>query len=86
MKTTIVFVSILIFLAFGASAFYAQYGYMQYLSLAPKGDPVRLLTRIRASLQFTRDPNDPNLSDECRIYFRRSKCLSEQFLNHMNHL
>ena len=73
MKTAIIFVSILIFLVFGASAFYAQYGYMQYLSLAPKGDPVGLLTRIRVSLQFTHDPNDSNLSDECRIYFRRSK-------------
>jgi len=73
MKTTITFVSILIFLVFGASAFYAQHSYMRYLSLAIKEDSVGLLTRIRASLQFTHDSNDPNLSDECRNYFRRSK-------------
>src|SRR6202035_5508754 len=73
MRTTIIFVSILIFLVFGVSIFYSQYSYMQYLNLCPKGDPVGVLTRIRASLQFTHDPNDPNLSDECRAYFRRFK-------------
>ena len=41
--------------------------------LRPRNTNVGLLTGIRASLEFTRDPNDPNLSRECRIYFKRSK-------------
>jgi hypothetical protein len=41
--------------------------------LSPKRRAVGLLTGIRASLEFTHDPNDPNLSDECRRYFQRFK-------------
>jgi hypothetical protein len=73
MKTTIIFVSILIFFVFGASTFYAQRSYMRYLSLVPKGDPVGLITRIRASLQFTNDPDNPTLPDERRACFRRAR-------------
>jgi hypothetical protein len=69
----VIFLSILIFLVFGASGFYAQYCYMQYISLCPKDAPVGLLTQIRTSLKFTHDPTDPNLSDECKAYFRRCK-------------
>ena len=73
MRTTIIFLSILLFLMFGVSGFYSQHGYMQYRSLWPKRHAVGLLTGIRASLEFTHDPNDPNLSDECRMYFKRFK-------------
>jgi hypothetical protein len=73
MRTTIIFVSILLFVMFAASGFYSQYCYMQYRSLWPKGHVVGLLTGIRASLEFTHDPNDPNLSDECRMYFKKFK-------------
>jgi hypothetical protein len=73
MRTTIILVSIVLFLVFGASLFYSQHSYVQYLSLCPKVDPVGLLTRIRASFQFWHDPNDPNLSDECRAHFKRFK-------------
>jgi len=73
MKTTIIFLSILLFLTFGISAFYSQYCYMQFMSLTPKRPTVGLLTGIRASLKFTHDANDPNVSDKCRRYFRRFK-------------
>jgi hypothetical protein len=73
MRTTIVFLSIQLFLTFTISGFYSQYCYMQYRSLSPKRRTVGLLTSIRASLEFTHDPNDPNLSDECRMYFKRFK-------------
>ncbi len=51
----------------------SQHCYMQYRNLWPKRDPVGLLTGIRASLEFRHDPNDPNLSDECRRYFKHFK-------------
>ena len=73
MKPAIILLSIAIFLVFVASSFYSQYCYMQYRNLWPKRDPVGLLARIRASLEFTHDPNDSDLSDECRKYFRRFK-------------
>jgi hypothetical protein len=73
MRTTIIFLSIIFFLVFTASALYSQYCYGQYLSLCPRREPVGFLTKIRASLKFTHDPNDPNLSDECRLYFKRFK-------------
>ena len=73
MRGAIILLSVLIFLTFGASSFYSQHCYMRYRSLWPKRDPGGFLTGIRASLEFTHDSNDPNLSHECRVYFRRSK-------------
>jgi hypothetical protein len=73
MRPTIICLSILYFLVFVASGFYSQYCYMQFRNLWPKRRAFGLLTSIRASLEFTHDPNDPNLSEECRKYFKRFK-------------
>jgi hypothetical protein len=73
MRGAIILLSVLIFITFGASIFYSQHCYMRYRSLWPRRAPVGLLTGIRASLEFTRDSNDPNLPHECRVYFRRFK-------------
>jgi hypothetical protein len=73
MRMTVVFVSILLFLVLLASGFYSQHCYMRYRGLWPKRHPVGLLTRMRASLEFAHDRNDPNLSNECRMYFKRFK-------------
>jgi hypothetical protein len=73
MKTAIVSLSILIFIVFGGSLFYSQHSYMQYRNLWPRRDPVGLLTGIRASFGFARDLNEKNLSDECRMHFKRFK-------------
>src|ERR1700738_3304894 len=73
MRTTIIFVSTLLFINFIASSFYTQHCYMQYINLCQKRAPVGMLTRLRASLVFTHDPHDPNLSDECKTYFSRFK-------------
>jgi hypothetical protein len=73
MKTAIVSLSIIIFIVFGGSLFYSQHSYNQYRNLWPRRDPVGLLTGIRASLGFSRDLNNKNLSDECRKYFKRFK-------------
>jgi hypothetical protein len=73
MKTATFLTAITLFLAFGVFGFYSQYCYMQYRSLWPKNHSAGLLTGIRASLQFTHDPNDPDISDECRAYYSRFK-------------
>jgi hypothetical protein len=72
MRSTIIFLSILFFLVFVASGLYSQYCYMQFRELLPRRQPVGLLTGLRP-LEFMHDPNDPNLSDECRIYYKRFK-------------
>jgi len=73
MKTLIIFCSVAMFSAFVVSSFYSAYCYMQYRSLWPRDSGVGLFVGLRAALQLTHDPNDPNLSNECRMYFGRVK-------------
>ena len=73
MKSAIVLISVLLSITFGVSAFYSQSCYMRYRDPWPKRAPVGLLTGLRASLGFSYDLDDPNLSNECRAYFRRFK-------------
>jgi len=72
MKTTIVSISIIFILVFGGSLSYSNYCYCQYRNLWPNRDPVGLLTGIRAWFGAY-DSNDIDLSEECRMYFDRSK-------------
>jgi hypothetical protein len=44
---------------------------MQYRDLIPRPRTVGLLTGIRSSLRSMHDPNDPNVSDECRAHLKR---------------
>jgi hypothetical protein len=69
MKTAI----ITLYIVFVGALFYSNYSYMQYQNLWPRRDPVGLLTGLRAWFGFARDLNDNNLSDECRMHFKRFK-------------
>jgi hypothetical protein len=73
MRTLIIFSSLLLFFTFMASSLYSAYCYMQYRSLWPRDSAAGFLIGLRAALQLTHDPNDPNLSNECKMYFGRAK-------------
>jgi hypothetical protein len=73
LRSMVILVSLLLFTVFAASGFYANYSYMEYRDLVPKPAVVGLISGIRASFRSMHDPSDPNVSDECLAYLKRSK-------------
>jgi hypothetical protein len=73
MGTAVKFTSVLLFLTFIASIFYSWSCYERYRDLWPKQPSIGLLTGIARSIRSMNDPHDPNVSDECKMSFRRLK-------------
>ena len=73
MGPTIKLVAFLLFAACLVSLFYLQHCINEYRDSVPKPTGLDPLTAIRASFRWVHDPNDPAVSEECRMNVRRVK-------------